>query len=235
MTPPMDAEIAAVLAPTLKAMKSAPPLEPGDWRTRRELFGAALAAQAHALPVPADVTVTPCSATAKDGTTIPMRLYRRDDTRPSSLAVYIHGGGMFLGSLDTHDTRCRIYTHLSGVALLSVGYRLAPEHPHPIPVEDCYAALRCSVDNAPGLGIGPARIAIMGDSASGGLAAAAALLARDRRGSRPRRRPSRARPVSGSAPRVRHLRSRSGGQPPRHRQPRTGTESSLISNHPAFL
>ncbi|MGV9848290.1 alpha/beta hydrolase [Streptomyces sp. NPDC003442] len=182
MTVPMDTEIAAALSPVVAAMKAAPPPAPGDWQTRREVFGAAIAAQAAELNAPPGVTVTPCSATAGDGATIPLRLYRRQGARVASLAVYLHGGGMFLGGLDTHDTQCRIYTHLSGVALLSVGYRLAPEHPHPVPVEDCYAALRWAVANAAGLGIDPARIAIMGDSAGGGLAAAVALLSRDRRG-----------------------------------------------------
>ncbi|MEU5032378.1 alpha/beta hydrolase [Streptomyces milbemycinicus] len=182
MTTPMDTEIAAALSPIVAAMKAAPPLAPGDWQTRREVFGTAIAAQAADLTAPPGVTVTPCSATAGDGATIPMRLYQRQNTQGASLAVYLHGGGMFLGSLDTHDTQCRIYTHLSGVALLSVGYRLAPEHPHPVPVEDCYAALGWAAANAADLGIDPARIAIMGDSAGGGLAAAVALVSRDRRG-----------------------------------------------------
>ncbi|MEU6608679.1 alpha/beta hydrolase [Streptomyces shenzhenensis] len=182
MTIPMDAEIAAALSPIVAATKAAPPLAPGDWRTRREAFGTAIAAQAAELTAPPGVTVTPCSATAGDGATIPLRLYQRQDAQGAALAVYLHGGGMFLGSLDTHDTQCRIYTHLSGVTLLSVGYRLAPEHPHPVPVEDCYAALRWAAANAADLGIDPARIAVMGDSAGGGLAAAVALLSRDRRG-----------------------------------------------------
>ncbi|MFE2937933.1 alpha/beta hydrolase [Streptomyces sp. NPDC059255] len=182
MTVPMDAEIAAALAPTLAAMKAVPPPAPGDWKTRREVFGTAIAAQAAQLTAPPGVTVTPCSARAGDGATIPLRLYRRQDAQGAALAVYLHGGGMFLGDLDTHDTQCRVYTRLSGVALLSVGYRLAPEHPHPVPVEDCCAALRWAAANAAGLGIDPARIAVMGDSAGGGLAAAVALLSRDRRG-----------------------------------------------------
>jgi acetyl esterase/lipase len=182
VTVALDAEIAAALAPVYEAMKAIPPLVPGDWRGRREVFGAAIAAQADLLPAPDGVVVTSCAATAEDGATVPMRLYRPAEVRSPALAIYLHGGGMFLGSLDTHDARCRTYAALSGVPLLSVGYRLAPEHPHPVPVEDCYAALRWAAGNAAGLGVDPARIAVMGDSAGGGLAAGVALLARDRGG-----------------------------------------------------
>ncbi|PRY41323.1 acetyl esterase/lipase [Umezawaea tangerina] len=181
----LDAEIAAALAPVREAMKGVPPPAPGDWRARRELFGAAITAQAALWTAPDGVVVTPCAAPAEDGAAIPMRLYRPAEVRSPALAVHLHGGGMFLGGLDTHDSRCRAYAGLSGVPLLSVGYRLAPEHPHPVPVRDCYAALRWAVANAPGLGVDPSRIAVMGDSAGGGLAAGVALLARDRGGPAP--------------------------------------------------
>ncbi|MCS7476924.1 alpha/beta hydrolase [Umezawaea endophytica] len=182
MTVELDAEVAAALAPVREAMKAIPPLVPGDWRGRREVFDAAITAQDALLTAPDGVVVTSCAATAEDGASIPLRLYRPTEIRSPALAVHLHGGGMFLGGLDTHDSRCRAYAALSGVALLSVGYRLAPEHPHPVPVEDCYAALRWAADNAPGLGVDPRRVAVMGDSAGGGLAAGVALLARDRGG-----------------------------------------------------
>ncbi len=81
-----------------------------------------------------------------------------------------------------YDTAVRDYVATSGVPMLVVDYRVAPEHPHPTPVEDCYAALVWLAENAGELGVDPARIAVMGDSAGGGLAAGVCLLARDRGG-----------------------------------------------------
>ena len=76
----------------------------------------------------------------------------------------------------------REYVAASGVPMLVVDYRIAPEHPHPTPVEDCYAALVWLAEQAPTLGVDPRRLAVMGDSAGGGLAAGVCLLARDRGG-----------------------------------------------------
>lgn len=94
----------------------------------------------------------------------------------------MHGGGMMfghhLGNLDSYDDW--LLTH--DVVLVSVDYRLAPEHPDPVPVEDCYAGLVWTVDHAELLGIDPGRVVLVGQSAGGGLAAGTALLARDRQG-----------------------------------------------------
>jgi acetyl esterase/lipase len=96
--------------------------------------------------------------------------------------LYLHGGGMISGSVAIYDGPVSHYVSNSGVSMLAVDYRLAPEHPYPVPVEDCYAGLRWLAEHADELGVDPARIAVMGDSAGGGLAAAVALLARDRGG-----------------------------------------------------
>jgi acetyl esterase/lipase len=98
--------------------------------------------------------------------------------------LYIHGGGMVIGSIETEDALTRSYCLEVGCAAVSVEYRLAPENPHPAPVEDCYAALVWMAENAERLGIDPDRIAVYGGSAGGGLAAGTALLARDRGGPR---------------------------------------------------
>jgi acetyl esterase len=95
------------------------------------------------------------------------------------LLVYLHGGGWVVGDLDTHDPACRFIARESGVLVLAVDYRRAPEHPFPAAVEDAAAAARFAIHNAERLGADPARVAVGGDSAGGNLAAAAArLLAR---------------------------------------------------------
>jgi acetyl esterase/lipase len=89
---------------------------------------------------------------------------------------------MIVGSVDMYEPLIRGFVADSGVPALAVDYRLAPEHPHPVPVEDCYAGLVWLAEHAGDLGVDPARIAVMGDSAGGGLAAGVALVARDRGG-----------------------------------------------------
>lgn len=96
------------------------------------------------------------------------------------LVVYLHGGGWVIGDLDTHDSVCRFIAANAGVTVLSVGYRLAPEHPFPAAVEDALAGFRWAVEQSDRLGVDPGRVAVAGDSAGANLAAAVALLsARD--------------------------------------------------------
>jgi len=114
--------------------------------------------------------------------TIDARLYvplgaPAQKSRP--LLVYYHGGGWVIGDLDTHDNPCRFLAADSGAAVLSVDYRLAPEHPFPAAIEDAWAAYAWAAGNAGELGCDPARIAVGGDSAGGNLAAAVCLQARD--------------------------------------------------------
>lgn len=98
------------------------------------------------------------------------------------LLVYYHGGGWTVGDLDSYDSLCRLLANRARCAVLSVDYRLAPEHPFPAAVDDADAALAWAATHAAELAIDPARIAVGGDSAGGNLAAVAALLARDRGG-----------------------------------------------------
>jgi acetyl esterase len=113
---------------------------------------------------------------------IPVRIYTPEGTGPFPILVYFHGGGWVIGTIDTIDAPCRALTNRSGCVVVSVDYRLAPEHKFPAAPEDCYAATRYVAENAAAYNADPQRLAVGGDSAGGNLAAAVALMARDRGG-----------------------------------------------------
>jgi acetyl esterase len=114
------------------------------------------------------------------GGPIPLRIYRLAPQLGATCAtlVFFHGGGWVLGDLESYDNTCRFLCVQSGVIVVSVGYRLAPEHRFPAGLEDCYAALRWTENNAVMLGGHPSRISVGGDSAGGNLAAVLAFCAR---------------------------------------------------------
>src|SRR5690606_17971250 len=111
---------------------------------------------------------------------VPVRVYRTEDAQGA--IVWLHGGGWVLGGLDTEHPWATRIAQASGAVVISVGYRLAPEHPFPAPFDDAYAALTWAVRHAAELGIDAERIAVGGHSAGAGLAAAVALRARDQHG-----------------------------------------------------
>ena len=106
---------------------------------------------------------------------IPCRLYRPSAKTDLGLLVFFHGGGWVIGDLNSHDGVCRSLANKSGHAVLSVDYRLAPEHKFPAAFDDCVAAVKWAFENAKSLGIDNSRMAVGGDSAGGNLAAAVAL------------------------------------------------------------
>ena len=169
MSEPLDEDVARVLGllsgpggpPSLEAVRTRPsfmaelkgPLEPVDHVADLSIDG--------------------------PGGNLRLRLYRPRCTKPPPLLVYLHGGGWVIGDLDIQDGLCRALANRTGCALLSVDYRLAPEHPFPAAVEDSWAALEWAAANRAELDVDPDRLGVAGDSAGGNLAAVVALRSRD--------------------------------------------------------
>lgn len=117
------------------------------------------------------------------GGPLPVRIYRPKAASAKQLLpalVYYHGGGWVLGNIESHDQVCRYLVHHSGIAVVSVDYRLAPEHAFPAAFEDALAAVRWIADHGEEIGVDRHLLAVGGDSAGGNLAAAVAIWARDR-------------------------------------------------------
>jgi acetyl esterase len=172
----LDPQTRAVLerlatAPTTNVMT----LPPEERRRAHEALFASLG-----LP-PADLTDASDRFIPGPGGPLRVRIYTPRETaaQPRALLVYFHGGGMSVGSIEQYDPLCQRLSQRSGVIVVSVDYRLTPEHRFPAPVEDAYAATQWTYANAASLGGDPARLAVGGDSAGGNLAAVVAQLARD--------------------------------------------------------
>jgi acetyl esterase len=139
-----------------------------------------------AAPIPlADVRQTTVTVAAGQ---LGARMYTPEEAlagRHGPLVLYFHGGGWVCGDLDTHDQTCRALARSSGARVLSVEYRLAPEHPFPAPVEDAFAAFRYVAANAASLAVDPQRIALAGESSGGHLAAVTAQQAAAASGPQP--------------------------------------------------
>ncbi|MEO7235291.1 MAG: alpha/beta hydrolase [Lapillicoccus sp.] len=137
--------------------------------------------------VPRGVTMWDSRFAARDGVSVPLRLYRPApgaSTAPLPVVVYLHGGGWVLGSTRGYDALCGYLADAVDALVVSVDYRLAPEHPAPQGVHDTVDAVRWLADNAAGLGADGSRLAVCGDSAGGNLAAVSALVMRDEGGPR---------------------------------------------------
>jgi len=178
----LDPEFAAALAPMGEAMAAATPPAVGDIAGRRAMWEPILAAASTALPIPNDVTMTEVDIPVRDGATITARWYTKTGAPAGPAALFFHGGGYIFGQIDQFDGPVSRYVSASGVPMLSVEYRRAPEHPYPTPVEDGYDALRWLHDHADTLAVDTDRIGVIGDSAGGGMAAALTILTRERGG-----------------------------------------------------
>ncbi len=128
-------------------------------------------------PVPIEF-ITDCTIPGPGGE-IPIRIYRPKGEAPFPVLMYFHGGGWVINSVDTHDPTCRTLANAANCMVISVEYRLAPEHKYPAAVEDAYAATCWAAEHAGRYGGDPKRLCVAGDSAGGNLAAATALMARD--------------------------------------------------------
>jgi len=147
--------------------------DPVVWRAALEQFAQAGAAMAEPVAEVEDRTVPG----SPDG--IPVRIYKPSAEPGLPVLVWLHGGGWAIGSVETHDAICRSVANAVGCIVVSVEYRLAPEHRYPAALDDAFAATQWVAANADELGGDPARIAVGGDSAGGNLTAVVSLLARD--------------------------------------------------------
>jgi len=176
---PLDPQCAAILE---AAAKVGSPFGSDDHLVGRQAYAASTEVYRHEVAVPLEVENM---TIAGPGGVLPLRSYRprgAADAGPAGALVFFHGGGWVIGDLDTHDHVCRFIAAHAGVVVVSVDYRLAPEHKFPAALDDCVAAVRWVAGQADELGIDPARLAIGGDSAGGNLAAAAAIELRDQGG-----------------------------------------------------
>jgi acetyl esterase/lipase len=177
----IDPELLDVLSGSGATGEPGPPV--GDVDSRRKNLSEGFAAAAASRDSVPGVDRTDFSTITNDGAELKLTWYQHATIAPPGSAVlYFHGGGFIVALLPVYDGIMRAYTKATGIPMLLVDYRVAPEHPHPTPVEDCYAALCWLADHAIELGVDSKRVGVMGESAGGGLAAGVALMARDRGG-----------------------------------------------------
>jgi acetyl esterase/lipase len=148
--------------------------------------GLEAARQAPAIPIEKleSVNISTRTIPGGDSQEMKIKIYEPVSRNAGKLPalLFIHGGGYVLGDVDGSDGDCQLFAEEAQCVVVSVEYRLAPEHPYPAPLEDCYAALVWMTNAAEELKIDVSRVAIAGQSAGGGLTAALSLLARDRKG-----------------------------------------------------
>jgi acetyl esterase/lipase len=186
---------AAAVAPMAEVLRITKPLPAGDVKGRRDQMAGMMAM---AFPVgeaeageklPHGIVETVHRVEAEDGHSVNLHQFAPAAANAASISansgspavLYIHGGGLILGSVVSMKAPVVESVAATGITHFAVEYRLAPEHPYPTPLRDCYAALEWMHSHARELGIDAARVAVKGESAGGGLAAGLVLLARDRK------------------------------------------------------
>ena len=176
-------EIHARLTPQTRLMvelMARAPYPPMHTQTAAEARAAhAKAAGVLDVPKPVIARVQDLRVPARDGAELPARLYADSTATGLPALLYMHGGGFTIGGIESHDTVCRVLAQQSGAAVVSLDYRLAPEHRFPTAVHDSFDALHWLAREGAALGLDTTRLAVGGDSAGGTLAAVSAIHARD--------------------------------------------------------
>lgn len=177
-----DPEWQAAAAPILTMMAAQPAPADHDVEARRiGIKGAFSALLGPMRPFP-DIETTEYKFKSYDGAELSIYRYQKQGAQgtPAPAYIHVHGGGMIAGDVHTFGPAVKYNVSLSRVQAFAATYRLAPEHPHPTPVEDNYAALMWLHEHADELQVDRSRIGIMGESAGGGISAGVSLMARDR-------------------------------------------------------
>lgn len=176
MTKDLDPQIASLLEKIASA--GLPKIQDIPVSEARAQFDGNLKRLRELVP-PIDIADVHTTTTGSEFGEVPVRIYDPAPGQVQGGVVYFHGGGHVVGGLDSHDSVARSLAARGGCKVVSVDYRLAPDHVFPAAVEDCFDALRWVQDQAEALNIAPDALVVAGDSAGGNLAVVAALLARD--------------------------------------------------------
>ncbi|OAG38895.1 hypothetical protein AYO21_06926 [Fonsecaea monophora] len=178
----LDPEFAKVLEPLLPTLANAPKVAVGDVAGRRQALDIFFGPVYHAYPDPDEVAEEKYHVKSSDGFEVPIYRFIKKGTPTTgsvSAVYYVHGGGFIAMDVAIYRKKIKDLVSRSGVQIFTPDFRLAPEAPYPLPIEDIWAGLQDLSRNATKYGVDPARIAIMGDSGGGGLAAGLGLKARD--------------------------------------------------------
>ena len=175
---PLDPQV----KPLLAAKAALPPIETLSVEEARRNTLAGIQSPAPALTRLPVASVRDMTIPGPARNELPVRIYTPLGAGPFPLMAFFHGSGFVICNLDTHDTMCRNLCSAAGCVVVSVDYRLAPDHKFPAAPEDCYAATCWAAEHARELNADPSRLVVAGDSAGGNLAAVTAMRVRDQRG-----------------------------------------------------